>query len=96
MALHDLEMVVPFASTLNTCLAFCFPNVVNVYVVFYVLSSRGLDSFFCEKIDKGAQGHSNPTKFSFPPSGVACLNLTLGLMQVSSCNSKQDTSMSVK
>ena len=41
-------MVLPFASTLNTCLAF--------FAVIYLLSSWGFDSFLHEKVNKGLQG----------------------------------------
>ena len=89
-ALHDLEMVVPFAPTLKTCLALFVVPMLWMLILFLICSAVGVSTpFSVSRLIRGFRATAIPLNFLSPPSGVACLNCMFGLMQVSKCHSKK-------
>ena len=89
LTLDDLEIVVPFASTLNVCFAFFVTPMLWMFILFFICSAVGGSiPFSVRRLMSGFRATAIPLNLFSPPSGVACLNCTLGLMQVSSCNKK--------
>ena len=69
VALNDLDMVLLFASTLNTCLAvFAGPLLVIFMLFFICLAVGGSIDFPMRRLIRGFRA----------PSGVACWNCMLG------------------